>query len=50
MTDKVKKCAHPLCSCMAAPGSNYCSNVCADSKGMTSLACDCKHPGCSAKL
>jgi hypothetical protein len=47
MTD-VKKCAHDACSCPAAPGSNYCSNFCEDSKGLTTLTCDCGHAACKA--
>ncbi len=44
-----KKCAHPTCTCMAPKGETYCSTFCADSKGVTTLACDCGHPGCAAK-
>jgi hypothetical protein len=50
MTDKAKKCAHKMCNCMAAEGSDYCSTICADSKNVTELACDCKHPACAAIL
>ncbi len=41
-----KKCAHPACTCMAAEGSRYCSEVCSDEKNMVELACQCHHPGC----
>jgi hypothetical protein len=44
---EAKKCAHEGCSCMAAEGSKYCSEYCQDSKGFTTLSCDCKHPGCT---
>lgn len=47
MADESKKCAHETCSCMAAPGSKYCSTFCEDSKGLTTLECDCGHAGCS---
>jgi hypothetical protein len=43
-----KKCAHAMCSCLAAEGSTYCSTLCEDSKDLTTLACDCKHPACLA--
>jgi hypothetical protein len=43
---KTEQCAHPACSCTAAEDSKYCSEVCADAKGMTELACQCKHPVC----
>lgn len=46
MADK-KKCAHESCKCMATEGSNYCSNFCQDSKGVTTLECDCGHPACT---
>jgi hypothetical protein len=46
-----KKCAHVACQCLAAPGSNYCSTFCEDSKDLTTLVCDCGHTGCEgAKL
>jgi hypothetical protein len=34
---------------MAAEGSKYCSTFCEDSKDLTTLACDCGHPGCEAQ-
>ena len=45
-TTETKKCAHETCSCMAAPGSKYCSNFCEDSKGFMTLTCDCGHAAC----
>ena len=42
-----KKCAHASCSCLVTDGKKYCSQMCEDSKGVTELACDCKHPGCT---
>jgi hypothetical protein len=42
-----KKCAHAACSCMVSDGKKYCSQMCEDSKGMTTLKCNCKHEGCS---
>ena len=44
---ETKKCAHASCSCMVSDGKKYCSQMCEDSKGVTELACDCKHPGCT---
>ena len=48
MADEKKKCAHESCKCMAAEGSKYCSSVCEDSVGFTTLKCDCGHAGCEA--
>jgi hypothetical protein len=45
---ETKKCAHEFCKCMAAPDSDYCSTFCQDSKDLTTLTCDCGHPGCEA--
>jgi hypothetical protein len=42
-----KKCAHEGCSCMAAPGSKFCSNYCKDAKSLTTLQCDCRHAECA---
>ena len=44
-----KKCAHELCTCMVADGQKYCSTMCEDSAGTTTLACECKHPGCAGE-
>ena len=49
MADEHKKCADETCSCMAAPGSKYCSTFCEDAKDMTTLQCDCGHAGCERK-
>ncbi len=49
MTITGKKCAHETCTCMAADGSQYCSTFCQDSKGITTLDCDCGHSGCVAQ-
>lgn len=43
-----KKCAHPSCTCKAAPNSDYCSDECRDSRGATPNWCACGHPGCAA--
>lgn len=43
-----KKCAHMACVCMVSDGKKYCSQMCEDSKKVTSIKCDCKHPACSA--
>jgi hypothetical protein len=47
MTAEAKKCAHETCSCTVADDQKYCSTFCEDSKGVTTLKCDCQHPGCS---
>ena len=44
------KCAHKMCSCMAAEGSKYCSPQCEDAKDLTTLACECGHPHCRGEL
>jgi len=44
-----KKCAHSTCNCVAAEGSKFCSNYCKDSKNLTTLQCDCGHPGCATQ-
>ena len=40
------KCAHPICNCVAAKDSKYCSTYCETAKDTTDIACDCGHPGC----
>lgn len=47
---EAKKCAHETCNCLVKDGEKYCSQVCEDSAGTTSLGCDCPHPGCGGKL
>ncbi len=49
MATETRKCAHELCSCMAPEGQKYCSTLCADSVGTTTLQCDCGHPGCESR-
>ena len=48
MADDNKKCKHTGCSCMAPKGSDYCSTLCQDAKGTTTLQCDCGHSACDA--
>jgi hypothetical protein len=48
--DETKKCAHELCSCVAAEGSKYCSLSCEESKDTTEIACECGHPGCKGAV
>ncbi len=51
MAEDVNKCKNTGCSCMATKGSSYCSTFCEDTKGTTTLQCDCGHSACaSAKL
>ena len=47
---EAKKCSHETCNCLAAPGSKYCSDFCEDSEGLTTLTCDCGHPGCKGRF
>ncbi len=49
MANESKKCAHELCTCVVPDGQKYCSTFCEDSKGTTSLQCDCGHGGCNAQ-
>ncbi|CAN5648923.1 hypothetical protein BH10ACI4_BH10ACI4_02990 [soil metagenome] len=42
----LKKCEHKSCSCIAPAGKSYCSQICEDSKDLTTLKCDCEHSGC----
>jgi hypothetical protein len=47
MSETTKKCAHELCKCLVTD-KKYCSQFCEDSKNVTALECDCKHPACEA--
>jgi hypothetical protein len=46
---KREKCAHAICSCMAASDSKYCSPYCESAKDKTEIACGCEHPHCAGK-
>lgn len=43
-----KKCAHALCDCQAAPGSDYCGEYCRDAAKthITDIKCSCEHDNC----
>jgi hypothetical protein len=43
------KCAHAPCNCVPSHGERYCSEPCADAKGITELACQCQHPACQGE-
>lgn len=45
----VTKCAHPPCNCVPADGKKYCSEPCADAKGVTELTCQCQHAACQGQ-
>jgi hypothetical protein len=47
MSQQASTCAHPACSCPAAPGSKYCSQYCKDVAGTTEISCNCGHAGCA---
>jgi hypothetical protein len=47
--EKVKKCAHPVCSCPATEG-NYCSVECSTMEKMADIDCKCGHPACKGEL
>src|ERR1035441_5426512 len=49
MTD-TKKCLHPACHCLAAAGSDYCSQYCEDAASQTEISCDCGHAGCALQV
>jgi len=42
------KCANPACSCIPEGGKKYCSEMCADSKGVTEITCQCQHSACQS--
>lgn len=46
------KCANVQCSCVADPGTKYCSPACegAEETGMTEIGCGCAHAVCSGKV
>jgi hypothetical protein len=48
MADKLEKCAHPICTCMAREDNKYCSAYCEDAKDTTEIACNCGHTTCVA--
>ena len=39
------RCAHAACSCIVAPGEQYCSEACRNAPAGGS--CSCNHPGCA---
>jgi hypothetical protein len=39
------RCAHAACSCLVAPGEQYCSDACRSAPAGGS--CSCNHPGCA---
>jgi hypothetical protein len=39
-------CAHDICTCEAAEGSDYCADWCAENPG--AAECHCHHPNCQA--
>ena len=43
------KCAHPACNCQPADGKGYCSDSCANAKGIVELTCQCQHPECQGQ-
>jgi hypothetical protein len=45
-----KKCAHKSCSCIVSDDKKFCSQICEDNVGVTTISCDCKHPGCTGEL
>jgi len=46
MPEKVKKCAHPACTCLV-DDSTYCSQYCEDAGKTMEISCNCNHAGCS---
>ncbi len=50
MATEIKKCAHEGCSCTPPDGEKYCSEICKDSKGVTTLGCGCEHAGCKGHV
>ena len=52
MSDNPKVCEHSMCNCQVAKDSDYCSLHCeeAHKAGVTEIACECRHAGCTAGL
>jgi len=46
-SETLKKCAHPVCSCMTA--AKYCSTQCEAMEKTPDIDCTCNHPGCKGK-
>lgn len=46
MATESKKCAMENCNCTVPEGKEYCSTYCENAKGVTTLKCECGHPGC----
>ncbi len=45
--EKLNKCAHLSCVCIAPEGEKYCSQFCKDAgSDEVEIACDCGHPAC----
>jgi hypothetical protein len=47
MATESKKCAMDGCTCVPAEGKKFCSTYCENAKGVTTLKCECPHPGCA---
>lgn len=49
MANENNKCGHEACVCAVAEDQTYCSPECesAGEQGLTEIACDCGHAGCS---
>ena len=47
--NQTSKCKHPACNCLSLDGKKYCSETCADARGMLELSCQCQHPACQSK-
>ncbi len=45
---EAKKCAHTPCTCMVTD-KKFCSTMCEDAAGTTSLGCDCPHQECGGR-
>lgn len=46
---ETKKCAHPVCTCVAEAGRKYCSPQCEKASKTSMLTCSCGHAVCTAK-
>jgi hypothetical protein len=47
-SEKIKKCAHPVCSC-ATTSEKYCSAQCEAMEKMPDIDCSCGHAICKGK-
>jgi tRNA pseudouridine-54 N-methylase len=45
-----KKCANPVCTCIASDKSKYCSAHCEGNAGRMEVVCRCGHEECASNV